>query len=128
MRFTRMAVLGMLVLLAGACASAAGNGGSSYSNSDNLTRTEIMDAHVTTALDAVRKLRPGWLRTRGVTSTSTSSEIAVYLDGIRAGGPSFLRSLPSTSVTSMEFLDASSATQRWGTNHVHGAILVSTRS
>ena len=45
---------------------------------------------------------------------------------MQVGGPDVLRGVPLTTVTTMEYVDPSSATQRWGTNHVHGAIVVTT--
>ncbi len=119
-------VLGMSLLVAG-CSAGTGTGSTTYSDSEILSRTEIVEAHVGSALDVVRKLRPRWLQTRGVGSINRPSEIAIYLDGIRAGGPGVLQTIPSGAVMSMRYVDATTATQRWGTNHVLGAIMVSTR-
>lgn len=120
-------ITGTLLMMVG-CSVAGGSGStSSYSSSDTLTLQEIRDAHTSTAFDVVRKLRPMWLQTRGRETINNPSEIAVYLDGIRSGGPAFLETIPSSAVTSMRYIDAATATQRWGTNHVHGAIMVSTR-
>jgi len=95
-------------------------------DSSRLTRQEIMETHTNDVYEAVRILRPNWLRKRGAMSVTQSSDIVVYMDNVAIGGPEALRSVPVSTVTSMQFLDASSATQRWGTNHVHGAILVLT--
>jgi hypothetical protein len=54
------------------------------------------------------------------------SEIAVYVDGNRAGGVEELRQVPATLVVSIEYLDAPSASIRFGTGHAQGAIVVTT--
>ena len=124
----RWALILTSILLAAGCSVSSGPGSTdSFSDRDSLSRTEILEAHVGTALDVVRKLRPMWLQKRGTVSINNPSEIAVYLDGVRAGGPGFLQTVPSNAVMSMKYIDASTATLRWGTNHVHGAIMVSTR-
>ncbi|HEX2093069.1 MAG TPA: TonB-dependent receptor plug domain-containing protein [Longimicrobiaceae bacterium] len=55
-------------------------------------------------------------------------EIFVYVDGVRFGNQETLRTLTVSDVASLEFLDASSATQRWGTGHPNGAIVVNRRT
>ena len=58
------------------------------------------------------------------TEAAVEPEIAVYVDEVRNGNQEVLRSMSLHAVDSIEYLNASSATQRFGTNHVHGAILV----
>ena len=91
-----------------------------------ITRVELMDTHAVDAYEAIRILRPSWLRPRGQTSVLARSTVMVYIDNVQVGGPDVLRGVPLTTVTTMEYVDPSSATQRWGTNHVHGAIVVTT--
>ena len=79
-------------------------------------------------MDAVRQLRPHWLRTRGPTSLRNPgrSAIVVYVDDVRLGGVEYLETLRAASVASMEYLDGSEASVRFGTGHEGGAILVRT--
>jgi hypothetical protein len=51
----------------------------------------------------------------------------VYLDGVRVGTLDELRRLRADAVAEMEYLSPSDATNRFGTNHDTGAILVTTR-
>ena len=95
-------------------------------DANRLSRQELAESHVTDSYEAIRLLRPNWLQKRGTLSATQPSDIKVYLDNVELGGVQSLRSIPLNSVMRMEFLDASSATQRWGTGNVHGAILVIT--
>ncbi len=130
--FSRRLFLLLLLLAAvPACASSGGpetgtmrRGG----DANRLTRDDVMATHTSDAFEAIRILRPNWLRKRGAMSVMQETDIQVYLDNVQIGGVDALRSIPANSVGSLQFLDASSATQRWGTGHVHGAILVTTMS
>ena len=95
-------------------------------DSSRLTPAELQETRANDAYEAIRVLRPAWLRQRGQASITQQSTVVVYMDDFQLGGPESLRSIPITSITGIQFLDASTATQRWGTNHVHGAILIST--
>jgi hypothetical protein len=95
-------------------------------NPDVISAEEI--AAATDAQDCyqlVKRLRPLWLSPRGGSSmNSRVGEIAVYVSGIRQGGPESLRDIPVTGIVEMRFLRGSDATQRFGTGHENGAILV----
>lgn len=135
-----------------------------------IGREEIAATGVGNAHEAVERLRPDWMRTRGLQSLSLGtkgrdgvvrtveagaggapvtrespgasagsgdagapvaagtgqSEIAVYVDGNRAGGVDELRQVPASLVVSIEYLDAPSASIRFGTGHAQGAIVVTT--
>ncbi|MEW5929311.1 MAG: carboxypeptidase regulatory-like domain-containing protein [Gemmatimonadota bacterium] len=55
------------------------------------------------------------------------SEIVVYLDGNRLGGLDELRLLQANTIASIVYLDAPSATIRYGTNHSQGAIVITSK-
>lgn len=80
-----------------------------------------------TAYDVVQALRPLWLRKRGRTSFTQEGDIALYVDGTRTGTPQDLRAISVIDVQSMRFLPPAAATNRYGTGHTHGAILVKTK-
>lgn len=126
---TRSVSLVLLLLLAAACGSPPNLETGPMprrSDSNRLSRDEVVATNTSTAFDAIRMLRPNWLRKRGAMSVTQSSDIMVYLDNVQIGGLGTLQSIPVNSITSLQFLDAPTATQRWGTGHPHGAILVST--
>jgi hypothetical protein len=111
------------VLLAAACASSSGGSSSGTSrNTDVITAQEIEVTQVPTAYDVVQQLRPHFLRPR-----AGSGPIVVYIDGVRRGDTSELRSIDKSIVREIRYLDANDATTLYGTGHGSGAILVSTR-
>jgi hypothetical protein len=91
-----------------------------------LRAAEWKNTGVTTAYDAVRLLRPEWLRGRGVHIIGESAEetIVVVLDQVRLGGIGTLREVSIQMVRSVEFVDPGPATVRWGAGHSHGVILI----
>jgi hypothetical protein len=130
MRIQPRRLLALLLLLLTACATPPSTPQTGAMpprrNADSLEPAELSQSRLNDAYEAVRTLRPNWLRKRGAMSIMAQSDIVVYLDNVQLGGPESLRTIPLTSVLGMRFLDAADATQRWGTNHVHGAILVQT--
>ena len=126
--FLRIGVVSCLFLLS-ACASSGPQQGETGArrSADRIVSEEIRASSATNALQLVQTLRPTWLRTRGQISFRDQGEIPVYYDGVRMGGVGSLNQLPTMSVEGLQRLDASSATQRYGTDHPHGAILVFAR-
>jgi len=118
-----------LLLVLGAVACASGSGGPARTQRDVLLADEIQRTSAVTAYDAVRQLRPEWLRRRGRSSiqNATAEVLVVYLDGARFGGPETLRSVAVGSVLEIRHLHASDATTRFGTGHAGGAMLVRTK-
>jgi hypothetical protein len=95
---------------------------------DVITAAEIAErSDLQNAYDAVQRLRSAWLRTRDIGSaTRGPSPIVVYIDGIRANGLDDLRNIQVSTVVEMQKLNANDATTRYGTDHMSGAILVTT--
>lgn len=81
---------------------------------------------VKTAYDAVRALRPQFLRARpsGSVRNRQPVPIAVYVDGTYRGGTEILTQLQANAVAEIRWLSGTDATTRFGTNHESGAILV----
>ena len=120
----------VLVLSSTACASggASASSTSPSGNRDLLMRDEIDKGQWANAYEAVRNLRPQWLRVRGRdTITGDAGGVQVVLDDVRLGGTEVLRTLPISGVVYFQFVDGISASQRWGTGFGNGAIVVSTR-
>jgi hypothetical protein len=92
-----------------------------------LTRAQLEPFDTSSAYDAVEALRGTWLRTRGRTSLRVAGEVTVYLDGTRLGGINTLRSIPTEGVSSIRYYDGVEAGARFGLDHGHGVIYVSTR-
>ena len=100
-----------------------------------LTADEIAYAHadVTTAYDAVARLRPNWLAAHGVTSgvdNGAGTEFAlVYVDGQRYGDLNSLRGIPAYHVGELRYYDVTQAGARFGLRGgSSGVIDVTTKS
>lgn len=107
---------------------------------NRLTAEEIAEKDgISTALDAVKRLRPNWLRvspsgidplnsgSRGNSFSTGKPEPAVYLDEARVhGGVAALREIRVGEIAEMAFLSGSTALARYGNGHDYGAILVKT--
>ena len=136
MGLVRRVLIGGLVAFVTACGLAGCKSSSeapraAASGARNLiTRDEITKSRVSTAYDAVARMRPNFLRSHGPTSSrQPRSEMyaKVYVDGSSMGGLDQLKGISATMVESIEFLPAHDATTRFGTGHEGGAIMVSTR-
>jgi len=117
-----------------ACASAPVQGsaddiGYAGRNSNVISLPEMRSSGATDAYQAISRLRPLFLH-RGRDKTPARpnmSSLQVYLDDARLGGLESLQTVPIESIRSIRYLSASEATIRWGTNHMGGVILLSTR-
>ena len=116
-----------LALLATSCAMKQ-DGGPSRSVRI-LTAEEIAELPATTAMEAVRRARPQWLRPRSSPTMENPMPAMpiLYMDGVRIGDVSQLETVRAEEVEQMEYLYPSEATNRFGTGHQGGAILVTTR-
>jgi hypothetical protein len=100
-----------------------------------LTADEITTAHadITTAYDAIARLRPNWLAAHGVTSGQSNgagTEYAlVYLDGQRYGDLNTLRGIAAYNVGAIRYYDVTQAGARFGFNGgASGVIEVTTKA
>jgi hypothetical protein len=125
LRRSPLLLLVLLALAAGCSASAAG--GRTASRSDTITVDDLRAANSTNLYDAVRTIRPNWLRARSPNSISNQGQVQVYFDDTRLGGVENLRSIPTQGIAYIRWHDPISASARWGLDHEQGAIVVSTR-
>lgn len=126
---TRRFLILALMLGVGACASTKPPGAARQPRDLTvLSGEELLSQAGSNLYDQIRRVRPNWLRSRGVTSlTQGGDEIVVYRDGVRQGGLSILRDFPVESVEIVRFLSGPEAASRFGLDHQSGAILVTTR-
>lgn len=141
----RAALLGVTVLLA-ACVGIPGAAGqSTYDAAPRvasahrgpaprtngpITRAEVEASTQTDAYRLIYKARPGWLRARSPVGIGVNgvAPIQAFVDGMPVGPAEYLKQVPISVVESVVFLNGMEATQRFGTDHGNGAILVTTRS
>lgn len=113
----------LLVLAVSACATKVD---SSAAGSRNLiTAEEIQESGALTAYEAIRILRPRFLRP-GRFNVKQSAYPVVYVDDLRLGGIDELRRIRSGDVHTILYLSGPDATTRFGTGHSGGALLVTT--
>ncbi len=142
---TRLAALAVGALLA---AAATGCGGGvkgagpvpsptaaaapARSTGDVITAAELRPGEHRDVYEAIQRLRPQFLRSRGATSIRATSAEAnlpvVFVDEQRLGGVSTMRGLPIENVREIRFIAPRDATTRWGTGYTAGVIMIVTRS
>ena len=78
--------------------------------------------------DLIQVLRPRWLRPQGGPDTFTrrTGQVQVHMDGNWMGDINVLRGLSPAGVTSISWMKPLDASARYGLDHSHGAIIVST--
>jgi hypothetical protein len=116
-----------LVLLLSAACGARTDGGRPSADRNLITRDEILEHQFSNAFQLVEALHSNWMRTRGTDSFASPGQVLVYLDESRLGGIDTLRSIATQSIGYIRYYDGLSASARWGLDHGHGVIFVSTR-
>jgi hypothetical protein len=120
----RMLMLAMAVTLGSAGCASGGGGGSSRpagASSNRIVQAELDALPQMNALRAIERLRATWLRSR------SGDTPVLYVDGARRGNVNDLQSIMSSEISQIEYMSASDATNRFGTGHAGGAILVTSR-
>ena len=102
--------------------------GSVRGPSDLITFEEMRSrGSYSNLMELVQELRPRWIRSQGPdTFLGTPGEPQVHMDGNHLGGVGVLRQLAAVGVTSIRWLAPIDASARYGLNHSHGAIVIST--
>jgi hypothetical protein len=113
-----------------ACAASTGTG--ARSTSGELTAADLDNLGPgVSAYEAIERLRPIWLRDRGVNSPSAAyaddTLPRVHIDTTPYDVEA-LRSFRTSDIQTISFMDGRDATTRYGTGYVNGLILVTTRT
>ena len=113
-------------LLASACAQRGSAAG--YPDRDTLTAEEMVGVPDQTLRQVIQRFRPQWLvLRRGRTLVNSEpAPIVVYLNASRMNDETLDR-MVAAEVLEMRYLDSVDATQRYGTGHGSGAILITAR-
>lgn len=129
-------VFGALLVTGLGCASSSGSGTPQAEpqavrrSTTVLTSQELTESGESNLFQAIQKLRPHWLRgrSRGTMSASgQAGDVVVYLETARFGNATSLQQISVTGVYDVQYLDASEATNRFGTGHTGGAIVIRTQ-
>lgn len=122
-----------LLVVAMACAGSAatndpGTTVGAGRNADVITAAELADPAIASgdALEAVQRLRPRFLMTRGTVSAKNSSAGTTHVSV--DGGPLLpvdaLSRLRPSQIAEIRYLSSSDAAQRFGTNAGSGGVIV----
>ena len=123
-RLPRSAVLVFTTCLVAGCASGTTQGRSERTNDTQLTQSELTATNAGNLYDAIAKLRPQWLSSRGATSVTNASPTGadVYMNGTFLGKADYLRDVRLQDVSSVAYWDAGRASARFGMGHSRGVI------
>ena len=104
------------------CASSGGGGGRvAGASSTRIVRAELTPLGQLDALQAVQRLRPQWLQSRG------TAQAVLHVDGAPRGDVNDLRFIPADQIEQIEYMSATDASTRFGTDYQGGVILVTNR-
>ena len=97
---------------------------------DAITSAELSHSKATSVYEAIRQLRPRFLRTRGPSSLLNPSAMgpAAIVDQSVLGGIETLADIPLGDVVTVHYLGAWDATTRHGPGYANGVIEVTTWS
>lgn len=118
----------LAVWLVTGCATGQQTSHTTPADRNVLTQQEIEQSQSMTAYDMISALRPRWLSERGVSSLRSNNPVMLYVNENRVGTIERLRDYAPRDLREVRFLDATQATQRFGTGHRSGAIMLYLRS
>lgn len=125
-RWARGGATVLLAAAAWACGSAGRPATGSSLSPDVILLEEIRQSSASNAYDLVAQVRPNWLRGRGTPSIRNRQvELpVVYLGDRPQGQPEILRTFAVHSLAELRYVNATTATTRYGDGHAGGVIQV----
>jgi hypothetical protein len=130
---TLCSLFGLLLLFLVGCGTARETG-QIPSSREVLTAQEISRSGALTAYDAIRTLRPAFLRAEGPKavlpyprSTIYPIYTVVYLNGMYTGELDSLKDMTAQNIDEIRYIEANDATLMYGTGHSAGVIMVTTK-
>jgi hypothetical protein len=118
---------GLAALVVVGCATTQGT--QLAQDSHVITAPELRHTMAPNAYQAIERLRPEYLRTRGPSSimSQTAMGPAVFVDRMFMGGVEVLSDLPVNEIARIVYSSAWDATTQYGHGYANGVIEVSTR-
>jgi hypothetical protein len=106
------------------CASATTQGRTSQGTGNTLTYDQLAHTNAEYLYDAIVKLRPSWLTSRGPTSVTdaTPTSVNVYVGGSLLGKAEALKEVRTLDVSEVKYWDAASASARFGMGNPRGVL------
>ena len=130
MKSSRLALLALVLVMGSTACSSSGTTPNSRAranrNSDVVTAAELVEVNRGNLFDAVRALRPDWLRVRGrgTVGINQQTSIRVYIDNVQRGSTSLLARIRISSVREIRYLNPQQASLRYGSTHRDGAMWI----
>jgi hypothetical protein len=112
------------------CAGATTQSGANREQRNLLTLQQLEATNRENLYEAIERLRPGWLTSRGPTSVTNAEPTvpSVYMDGSMLGRAEYLRQMRVMDVTEVRYWEPGPASARFGMGHPRGVIELSRRS
>ena len=122
-RFVRVATSIAMAFALG-CTSATTQGRTSQGTGNTLTYDQLARTNTEYVYDAIVKLRPSWLTSRGPTSLNdaTPTGVNVFVGGSLLGKAEALKEVRIVDVSEVKYWDAASASARFGMGNPRGVI------
>jgi hypothetical protein len=123
-----LAFFALIVLFGCATPGESSSGRSTLQERYLITRADLEGMEDLNAFEAIRRLRPIWLRYRGqsVLVAPEREGMRVYVNRSYFGDAQSLSTLMVRDIREIRFLDARQATLQYGTDHSVGAIVITT--
>jgi hypothetical protein len=125
MRLRALSLVVSLALIAAACGIGTAGTGTNTSR-NTITRQQMIDVGATTVYDAVQKIQPSWLTSRGPRSLTDDAGTvpSVFIAGNQVGDVEYLRNLRLDDVDQLRWYAPGEAGARFGMGHPRGVIEV----
>jgi len=119
-------LLSVSLLISGCALKHAAVGLAGGRTKNSISRVELEAGGHSDVYEAVRVLRPSWLRSRVSTGPAVGLDEGpvLYVHGSRFGSVDDLRQFDIAEVEEVRYVHALDATTRWGQGHTNGVIEV----
>lgn len=126
MRHLQRFFLFAVVPVLSACASSPSPRATTSADPNVIVEAELAPYAEQPVLQAVQRLRPQFLRSRGPSSINRTEVdvLVVYLGATRMGSIEALNQIRTADVREIRYLGPSEASQRYGLNHSSGALVL----
>ena len=115
--------------LLGCVSTRQGGAGGGGGTGTLLTKEQLSTTNADNLYEAIVKLRPNWLSSRGPTSVtnSTPTGVDVFMNGNMLGKADFLQNVRPGDVDEVRYWDSGSAAARFGMGHPRGVIEITNK-
>lgn len=122
----RMLLAVAAAFLVAGCSAAANRSTADSGDRSTLTHEQLTTTNSADLYDAIDKLRPEWLTSRGPRSMTdaTPAMPSVFMNGQMLGPAEYLREMRVADVSEVRYWPAGPAAARFGMGHPRGVIEV----